>query len=162
MKGKDKCKILKEIRRQIAEENGIEWAVSECSHKGNCKGTCPKCESEVRKLEQELEFRRKIGKTVAIAGISAACVTGLTACSLEDVVDYGQQIIEGITDRINRLKEPEVLEGEVPTEIHIEDELSGYLPYNYEQEETTAYDPYSEEELILDGEVGYNPKDYGF
>ncbi len=80
MKGKDKCKILKEIRKQIAEENEIEWVTEECRHKGECKGTCPRCESEVRKLERELEMRRRIGKTVALVGLSALCVTGLAAC----------------------------------------------------------------------------------
>ena len=42
--GKEKCRILKEIRAEIARANDIEWVVSECKHKGNCKGTCPKCE----------------------------------------------------------------------------------------------------------------------
>ncbi len=81
MTGKDKCKILKEIRKEIAEQNDIEWVVSECSHKGECKGTCPRCESEVRKLERELELRRRVGKAVALVGISAVCLTGLAACS---------------------------------------------------------------------------------
>lgn len=80
MTGKEKCKILKEIRREIAEKNDIEWIVSECGHKGECKGTCPHCESEVRKLERELEIRRRLGKTVALVGISAACMAALAAC----------------------------------------------------------------------------------
>ena len=50
--GKEKCRILKQIRAEIARENDIEWVVSECKHKGNCKGTCPKCEQEVRQLEE--------------------------------------------------------------------------------------------------------------
>ena len=54
MRGKEKCKALKEIRRQIAEKNDIEFVVSECKHQGDCKGTCPKCEAEVRYLEREL------------------------------------------------------------------------------------------------------------
>ncbi len=49
-RGKQTCKILKEIRRQIAEANGIEFATSECRYKGDCLGTCPKCEAEVRYL----------------------------------------------------------------------------------------------------------------
>ena len=56
MKGKEKCKALKEIRKQIAENNNIEYVVSECKHKGECKGTCPKCEAEVRYLEKELDL----------------------------------------------------------------------------------------------------------
>ena len=72
MNGKRKCKMLKEIRKQIARENDITYITTECKHQGNCKGTCPKCESEVRYLEAELEKRRKAGKTVAVAGIAAA------------------------------------------------------------------------------------------
>ncbi len=34
-RGKKTCKILKEIRRQIAEANDIEFATSECRYKGD-------------------------------------------------------------------------------------------------------------------------------
>ena len=59
MKGKKRCKILKEIRRQIAENNDIEFITSECKHQGDCLGTCPKCEAELRYLERELEKRQR-------------------------------------------------------------------------------------------------------
>ena len=68
---KQTCKILKEIRRQIAEANDIEYVTSECRYKGDCLGTCPKCEAEVRYLEQQLRARSLAGKAVALAGISA-------------------------------------------------------------------------------------------
>ena len=70
-RGKQTCKILKEIRRQIAEANDIEFVTSECRYKGDCFGTCPKCEAEVRYLEQQLRARSRTGKAVALAGISA-------------------------------------------------------------------------------------------
>ena len=70
--GKKTCKILKEIRRQIAEANGIEFVTSECRYKGDCLGSCPKCEAEVRYLEQQLRVRFIAGKAIALAGISAA------------------------------------------------------------------------------------------
>ena len=73
-RGKQTCKILKEIRRQIAEANGIEFATSECRYKGDCRGTCPKCEAEVRYLEQQLRARSLAGKAVALAGISAGVI----------------------------------------------------------------------------------------
>ena len=41
MNGKSKCKILKEIRRQIAENNDIEFVTSECKYQGDCLGTSP-------------------------------------------------------------------------------------------------------------------------
>lgn len=78
--GKQTCKILKEIRRQIAEANGIEFATSECRYKGDCLGTCPKCEAEVRYLEQQLRTRSLSGKAVALAGISAGMIL-MSGCS---------------------------------------------------------------------------------
>ncbi len=75
--GKETCKILKEIRRQIAEANDIEFITSECKYKGDCLGTCPKCEAEVRYLEQQLRARRLAGKAVALAGISAGTLAML-------------------------------------------------------------------------------------
>ena len=78
--GKRKCRILKEIRAEIAKQNDIEWVVEECKHKGNCKGTCPKCEAEVAKLEKELARRQALGKAVAVVGVSAAMTLSLAAC----------------------------------------------------------------------------------
>lgn len=85
MRGKEKCKALKEIRRQIAEENDIPYVVSQCTHQGECRGTCPKCESELRYLERELAIRQGLGKAVAVVGISTSVCAGLTACSPVDM-----------------------------------------------------------------------------
>lgn len=76
MTGKSKCKILKQIRAEIAKKNDIEYTVSECTFQGNCKGTCPKCEEEVRYLEEQLARRKMLGKAVCVAGISACVMTG--------------------------------------------------------------------------------------
>ena len=78
-KGKKTCKILKEIRRQIAEANDIEYVVEECQYKGDCLGTCPKCEAEVRYLEQQLHQRQLLGKAVVLAGVSVGMFT-LSSC----------------------------------------------------------------------------------
>ncbi len=74
-RGKQTCRILKEIRRQIAEANDIEFVTTECRYKGDCLGTCPKCEAEVRYLEQQLRQRSLMGRTVALAGISAGVLS---------------------------------------------------------------------------------------
>ena len=49
--GKHICKTLKEIRLQVAKANDIPYAPTECKHKGDCAGTCPKCEHELRYIE---------------------------------------------------------------------------------------------------------------
>ena len=81
MNGKSKCKILKDIRRQIAKENDIDLVISECRYQGDCSGTCPKCEAEVRYLEQELRKRQQAGKAIAVAGIAAALVVSAAGCA---------------------------------------------------------------------------------
>ena len=69
-RGKQTCKILKEIRKQIAAENDIKLVIEECTYQGDCLGTCPKCEEEVRYLERELEKRQRMGKAAIVAGLS--------------------------------------------------------------------------------------------
>ena len=70
-KGKSTCKFLKDIRRRIADANGIRYAPKECNYEGECKGTCPACEAEVRYLEGELKRKQRNGFTVKVGGIAA-------------------------------------------------------------------------------------------
>ena len=91
-RGKQICKILKEIRRQIAEANSIEFATSECRNKGDCLGTCPKCEAEVRYLEQQLRVRSLAGKAVVLAGISAASLAMLMPSSMLAQIECDTQL----------------------------------------------------------------------
>lgn len=89
-KGKRKCEILKTIRCQVAKKNGIPYTYTECTYQGECRGTCPKCEEELRYLTRELEKLKKSGKQVAVAGVAAA-VIGTTAvgCSSDFLTDLG-------------------------------------------------------------------------
>ena len=75
-KGKSTCKLLKSIRQQIADANGISYQPKECHHKGDCTGTCPACEEEIRYLERELKVRKGNGFGMKVAGIAAGiCAT---------------------------------------------------------------------------------------
>ena len=69
-RGKKIYQTLKEIRLQVARTNDIPYEPTECKHKGECPGTCPKCEQEVRYIEQQLNKRRTLGKAVAVAGVA--------------------------------------------------------------------------------------------
>ena len=71
MNGKDKCSYLKAIRREIAAANGIDLEIPECTFDGECSGTCPRCEGEVRQLEKAIAQRRKLSQKVAILGVAA-------------------------------------------------------------------------------------------
>ena len=75
-KGRSTCKLLKSIRQQIADANGISYQPKECHHKGDCTGTCPACEEEIRYLERELKARKGNGFGMKVAGIAAGiCAT---------------------------------------------------------------------------------------
>ena len=74
--GKEVCLILKGIRQKIADANGISYQPKECHHKGDCTGTCPACEAEIRYLERELKARKGNGFGMKVAGIAAGiCAT---------------------------------------------------------------------------------------
>ena len=79
-KGKQTCKILKEIRKQIAAENDIKLVVEECTYQGDCLGTCPKCEAEVRYLERELEKRQRMGKAAIFARMTIGTAITVAGC----------------------------------------------------------------------------------
>ena len=89
MIGKQKCRILKEIRQKIADENDIPYVTRECSYQGECSGTCPRCESELRYLEQSLALRASMGKRVAVTALCAAVSLSAAACSPSGVGNGG-------------------------------------------------------------------------
>jgi len=105
-RGKQTCKILKEIRKQIAAENDIKLVIEECTYQGDCLGTCPKCEAEVRYLERELEKRQRMGKAAMVAGLSV----GLLASS-----------------QVGLAQQPDSLRMDTIEEV-VEQELFGMIP----------------------------------
>ncbi|MCR5465499.1 MAG: hypothetical protein K6F11_01475 [Lachnospiraceae bacterium] len=153
MKGKDKCRILKQIRKKIADENDIPYVIEECPHKGECKGTCPRCEAEVRQMEEALSLRRRLGKGVAIAGIAAGVMATATACTPQDVVEEVMYKLYGVTGYHQ-------LEGDV-----IEGEAQPYYPYEVEgvapnEPELEGGAPYYEDEGVVEDDCeDYNSSD---
>lgn len=74
MTGKEKCKILKDLRNRIALANGIIFVSSECDFEGECFGFCPKCDSEVRFLENALMEKAKMGLEINLESLADASV----------------------------------------------------------------------------------------
>ena len=68
-KGKRICKTLKDIRKRIADANDIPYNIEECSHEGDCSGSCPKCEQEMQYLAESIETAEKEGKSVNVDGL---------------------------------------------------------------------------------------------
>ena len=156
MLGKQKCRILKEIRQKIADENDIPYVTQECRHQGNCSGTCPRCESELRYLERQLELRASLGKRVTVAALCAGMAFSGAACGLSVVPvitpDPGEQLSGEVApvETVCPVEEPEPLieMGEVAMPFSEDDdseaapspvpeavdvggfELSGMVPYN--------------------------------
>ena len=82
-KGRAICKVLKDVRQKIANENGISYHPEECHHKGECTGTCPGCEKEIRYLEEQLKNKQHSGLGLKVAGIAAGvCVTVLPMAAM--------------------------------------------------------------------------------
>lgn len=132
-RGKQTCKILKEIRKQIAAENDIELVVSECTYQGDCLGTCPKCEAEVRYLECELEKRQKLGKAVMISGMALTSMLGMSSCgnngaSSNKASDTQPTDNMEITDDSSDIYEPDYMES-----------LTGYIVDGFEDEFSDVY-----------------------
>jgi hypothetical protein len=82
-KGKSTCKVLKAIRQKIADTNGISYSPNECHYEGECKGTCPKCETEVRYLEDELKRKRRNGFAIKLGGIAAGLCAMVVPAQVE-------------------------------------------------------------------------------
>ncbi|MEE1540981.1 MAG: OmpA family protein [Paludibacteraceae bacterium] len=78
-RGKKTCEVLKSVRKQIAEANGIPYTPAECSFEGECAGTCPNCERERQYIEAQLSKKQKAGNALKIIGVAAGA-TAMVAC----------------------------------------------------------------------------------
>ncbi len=157
MPGKKKCKILREIRQKIADENDIPFVTEECRYKGDCKGTCPKCEAELRYLEQQLAVRQSLGKRVAVAALCTGLALGTAGCSpldgLKDIFGGGQPLA-GDVMYVSPSPGAEIPEGMLPGPDALEGETS--LPPEPEPGEPDIDE--GEDAWELEGDVLYEPE----
>ncbi len=94
-RGRSICNQLKVVRRKIAEENDIPLEIKECTYEGPCRGTCPRCEAEVRYLENALASRLRMGKVATVAGVAlglASCGGNSSKSDTSDVVYTGEPL----------------------------------------------------------------------
>ena len=133
MLGKSKCKILKEIRQKIADENDIPYVTHECKFQGECSGTCPRCESELRYLEKQLAARAAAGKRIAIAALCAGMTFSMAGCAspFSTRTQSEQDDLTGMMEEPDKGEdEVEVTTGEAAPSYDIEEpELSGDVVY---------------------------------
>lgn len=157
MNGKEKCEILKNIRRDIAKANDIPIDIPECKHQGDCLGTCPRCEAEMKMLENKLAERRRRGFKIAVAGISAGLVALSTAsCDIIDEISNrinGQELMgDMIVEHSDGIMMPpdteEIIEGDitVDTDEDTDELIQGAMPVPGELVDT---------EYVLEGDIAY-------
>ena len=120
--GKRICKTLKELRKRIADANEIPFETDECTHKGDCLGTCPKCEDEVSCLMDSIEKREQEEKPVVIEGLMTD--DELRQAFLIDSTDGMDD--EDIINNVSRTAGLPVM-GDVPNRT-IPDQEAGVVP----------------------------------
>lgn len=94
MTGKEKCELLRIIRKQIAEMNGIEYKYIECKHEGDCSGTCPRCDAEIRYLDEKINKKAMAGEKVTVSSISADAIEKLIDDQLLDAYDVPEEDLD--------------------------------------------------------------------
>lgn len=107
LSGKQKCEMLRRIRREIADRNNIEFLSAECTYEGDCRGTCPKCDAEVRYLEFELNRKSKEGQQVTYMDLNDCLV---------DLIDEVEMTVNDSGDKKTTGRENELFSGWVPPE----------------------------------------------
>ncbi len=93
-RGKHICNTLKQVRLDIARTNGIKYTPRECHHEGDCSGTCPACENEMRYLEREIARRHSHGKAALVAGVSIGLMS-FTATSCNPLNKADNDVLQG-------------------------------------------------------------------
>lgn len=110
-KNKEKCRRLKEIRKQMAEKLTIDLQQTECTYEGKCSGTCPKCRQEEEKLNKAL-----LGKAAVILGLGLS-LTACTSIPDGDVDELSGDVVltteEAIVEESSEESEWMELEGDV-------------------------------------------------
>ena len=161
-RGKKICGELKKIRRRIADENGIKLDIPECTYEGECRGTCPRCEWEVKYLEKTLFERLKLGKIATISGLALT----LSSCNGGGAIGPDIQVVGDVpnTDTENIVSEtlpPPPPEPPFPDGIYelgiIEDIDDADTPANaLKQEKDTIEEDLVEGEMPINYEIPEN------
>ena len=80
MTNKQKCALARQIRKGIAEANGIVYLSAACPNVEECTGSCCICEAESKYLDNEINQLVSEGKRITLSNIN----TNALCSSLED------------------------------------------------------------------------------
>ena len=116
IKGKDKCAFLRLVRADIADKYGLDYAPAECKHKGDCSGTCPKCDAELKFIQEQLDER-----------------------GIKDV-DFMHELVEGVDN-----SDDSILEGDICTPENNGDKMDTITmgmpmpPFSFKEKKRVLY-----------------------
>ena len=154
-KGKSTCRELKKIRKMIAEQNNIPLEDSECHYEGDCSGTCPKCDAEVRFLENALRKGQQLGKAVALSGVAlslAACSNQTTGeMPFDDTVDSADVMMQ------NDSVDTDTVKTEAASFPDVDLPIPGGIIEGIDYPDSAVQPPLPYEEEPLEGELVKNP-----
>ena len=119
MTGKEKCNLLKEIRKNIAELNGIKYEPRECNEDACNNGTCSLCEQEAEQLLSALREKETAGSPIHI---DVESIEGFGYLATEPFEYDGPDMpLSGITapdtDEISDPEEEEIEMGQIISPI---------------------------------------------
>lgn len=71
LSGIEKCNLLRQIRKETCELNGLEYNESPCPCTNpSCSGTCPRCDAETQRISRLLKEKKNKGEIVRYPKIS--------------------------------------------------------------------------------------------
>ena len=150
MTGKEKCELLKAIRKNIAEMNGIEYYPEQCGHEGNCPGFCPRCDMEASYLMKELRKKEAAGSPIRIDTESLAQFETLSSEPIEEDDD---DCIVGDIRTPGIIAPPEDLDGDIMPlqgDVAMPDDFEDDSEPESDDDEITSEDHIDGDQLLKD------------
>ncbi len=150
MTGKEKCEMLKAIRKNIAEMNGIEYYPGQCDHEGNCPGFCPRCDMESSYLMKELRKKEAAGSPIRI---DTESLEQFETLSSEPIEEDDDDCIVGDIRTPGIIAPPEDLDGDIMPlqgDVAMPDDLDDDSEPESDEDKITSEDPIDGEQLLED------------
>ena len=150
MTGKEKCELLKAIRKNIAEMNGIEYYPEQCDHEGNCPGFCPRCDMEASYLMKELRKKEAAGSPIRI---DTESLEQFETLSSEPIEEDDDDCMVGNIPTPGIIAPPEDLDGDIMPlqgDVAMPDDLDDDSEPESDEDKITSEDPIDGEQLLED------------
>ena len=139
--GKKTCDILKEIRKTIGEKENIDLNQKECNFKGNCSGTCPKCEKELDMINKKVNHKKLVSifSTIGLASTLVACSPTNNDGEIIDTPETMEKEVNICKSNNDKITDSQILSGDIS--INEENQESSFdEEYVYSEDENETKD----------------------